>query len=308
MKGVPAIWFGLLLLGLLTALSFWIERAVQPPPPKRDGSTRHDPDYTVYNFSTVRSDLNGNPRYDLTGAEMRHYPDDDSTDLVKPNYAIYAQKKQVTRVQSERGQVSSNGENVYFMDNVKVTRAATAGKGEMTVMTSYLHVIPDKEIAQTDRPVTILQAPRTIVTANGMLYDKKQGLLNLRNKVRVHYVRPAATGGKPMTIEQVVGDRKFLDHGLSTVKPASEVMPALPVKPIGEKVKVEPKKATLVTPKTQQGKAAGGVKKAPVSHTAVKKTAPKKDPAAKQAKKKTKNDNAKSATSKNRVRRRYENP
>lgn len=295
MRGVPAIWFGLLLLALLTALSFWIERTVQPPPPKRDGSTRHDADYTVYNFSVLKSDAAGNPRSNLTGAEMRHYPDDDSTELVQPRYAIYAQKKQVTRIQSDRGQVSANGENVYFMDNVKVVREATAAKSEMTVMTSYLHVIPDKEIAQTDRPVTILQAPRTIVTANGMTYDKKSGLLNLRNKVRVHYERPTAKAGKALTMEEVVGDRQFLDHGLSKVKPASEVLPVLPLKPAQEQTKAVPKKTFAE-------------KKAAVKKSVQK----KKSTQPKQAKKKTKStaktDKKKSTTSKNRVRRSHENP
>lgn len=287
MKGVPAIWFGLLIMALLTALSFWIERTVQPPPPKRDGSTRHDPDYTVHNFSALRSDAVGNPRSNLSGAEMRHYPDDDSTELIQPRYAIYAQKKQVTRIQSDRGQVSANGENVYFMDNVKVVREATAAKSEMTVMTSYLHVIPDKEIAQTDRPVTILQAPRTIITANGMSYDKKQGLLNLRNKVRVHYEKPATGAGNALTIEEIVGDRQFLDHGLSKVKPASEVLPVLPLKPAREQNKIAPQKITAE------------------KKNAVKKASRKKDTQSKRAAKPKQN---KSETPKNRVRRRHENP
>lgn len=302
MKGLPAIWFGLLLLALLTALSFWIERTVQPPPPKRDGSTRHDADYAVYNFSATRSDVNGNPAYRLAGQEMRHYPDDDSTDLVQPRYAIYSAKKQSTRIQSDRGQVSANGENVYFMDNVKVVRDATSGKGEMTVMTSYLHVIPDKQIAQTDRPVTILQAPRSVVTANGMFYDKKQGVLNLRNKVKVHYVRSAAIGGKPLTIEQVTGNRKFLDHGLSKVKPRSELLPVLPVAPV-EKM-----------PAVQPGKEAAKFvdEKKPVTRqTASKKSSAKKQAKVKpkQAKKKTtKKSSPQSTTSNKKVRRRYEKP
>lgn len=301
MKNVPAIWLGLLLLALLTVLSFWIDRAVQAPAPKRDGSTRHDPDYIVHNFSATRSDLNGNPRYDMAGDEMRHYPDDDSTDLVRPNYVIYSATKPATRVLSERGRISSNGENVYFMDNVKVVRAATADKGEMSVLTSYLHVIPDQGIAQTDRAVTILQAPRTVVTANSMFYDKKQGILNLRDKVRVHYVRPAATGGKALSIEQIAGNRQFLDHGLSSVKPASKIFPQLPVQEPQQKIETpapSPANNRLNKQPETRAETAKSVKKQVKNKPANKKTINKPSP------KKT----TPSKTSKTQVRRHYEKP
>lgn len=218
MKGIPAIWFGLMLLALLTVLTFWIDKIAEPPAAKRDGSTRHDPDYIVYNFSTLRTNGFGNPRYQLDGAEMRHYPDDDSTDLVKPRFSMYTLKKPTTTIIGDRGQVSANGENVYFMDNVKVVRTATPRKAEMTVLTDYLHIVPNLDMAQTDRPVTILQAPRTVIRAVGMQFYKKQGIVNLHNKVRVHYERPDAAFTKAFSIEQVAGTAPRLLPS-SVVKP-----------------------------------------------------------------------------------------
>ncbi len=128
MRGLPAIWFALILLALLAALTLWIDRTVQPPAPKRDGSTRHDPDYTVSNFLSSKPDTEGNPRYSLAGSEMRHYPDNDTTELTRPFFKQYSSKKPTIQVQGERGLISPNGENVYFMDNVKVVRAATPQK------------------------------------------------------------------------------------------------------------------------------------------------------------------------------------
>ena len=40
-------WSPVLLLGGLAALSYWLDAQVQPPAPRRDGSTRHDPDIIV---------------------------------------------------------------------------------------------------------------------------------------------------------------------------------------------------------------------------------------------------------------------
>lgn len=207
MKELPAIWFALILLTLLAALTYWIDLTVQPPPPKRDGSTRHDPDYIISNFTSSRTDASGNLRFSLAAIEMRHFPDNDSTELTRPAFTQFSTKKPTTRIEGQRGFVSSNGENVYFMDNVKVVRAAMPKKGEMTVLTEYLHIIPEQDFIQTDRPVTILQAPRTVIHAGGMEYNKKQGVLKLINAVKVHYERPDAPPAPPLTIEQVSGKK-----------------------------------------------------------------------------------------------------
>jgi lipopolysaccharide export system protein LptC len=190
MYGRSAIWFLVLLLAMLAALTMWADIAVQPPGPKSDGSSRHDPDYKLSNFHTLKTDPNGNPRYMLAAAEMVHYPDDDSTHLVRPRFTQYSETKPYTQIEGQRGLVTSDGEQVYLMDKVKVVRGATKQKGEMTVLTDFLHITPDSEFARTDRPVTILQAPRTVVHAIGMEYDKKNGILKLSKRVRAHYERP----------------------------------------------------------------------------------------------------------------------
>lgn len=187
-----AIWFPLTLLAMLAALTFWIERTVQPPQPKRDGSSRHEIDYRMNNFTTTKSDSKGNPRHVLSAVELTHYPDDDSTYLVRPRFTQYAVRKPYTQIQGQRGQVSSDGENVYFMDNVQVERGAMPGRGKMRILTEYLHIQPDEEIARTDQPVSILQEPRTVIRATGMEYNKKLRTVKLFNRVRVHYEKPGA--------------------------------------------------------------------------------------------------------------------
>jgi len=94
-------------------------------------------------------------------------------------------------VHSLRGKVSSSGEEFELFDQVKVTRQAFAGKGEMSVETDYLNIRPNEEIVKTDSPVIIRQAPKTVIYATGMLYEKKMRTVTLLNKVRAHYERPS---------------------------------------------------------------------------------------------------------------------
>ncbi|MBK8015899.1 MAG: LPS export ABC transporter periplasmic protein LptC [Betaproteobacteria bacterium] len=56
-------WYPALLLLVLGGLTLWLDQKVQPPPVPRDGSTRHDPDFVVENFSAMRMNIDGSQRY-----------------------------------------------------------------------------------------------------------------------------------------------------------------------------------------------------------------------------------------------------
>lgn len=180
-----SVWFPLLLLGALAALSFWLDRAVQLPPAPT-GVARHDPDYIVYGLSAVRMGADGRTRSTLTSDKMLHYPDDDSTLLTTPRWVSYEPDAPPLTVTAREAVVSSNGENIYFRDNVRVVRAAHADHSELVLETSTLHVIPDKNIAETDRPVRITDA-NTVVNAIGLELNSETHVLKLLSQVKGTY-------------------------------------------------------------------------------------------------------------------------
>jgi lipopolysaccharide export system protein LptC len=184
--------FPLVLLSLMALLTFWISRSVQPSAAKIDGSSRHDPDYIVNNFVTTQTDINGDLRYKLAAIEMKHFPDDDSTVLQRPRYTQFTVDKPYTQVEGLRAYVSSNGEQVEVVDNVRVIRQAFEEKGEMTVDTDYLKIFPNEQIVQTPSPVIIRQAPKTVIYATGMIYEKASRTVTLLHKVKAHYEKPVA--------------------------------------------------------------------------------------------------------------------
>jgi len=186
----PSILFPIVLMAILAMLTFWIDYAVQAPEARIDGSSRHDPDYILNNFTTTRTDENGELRYRLTALEMRHYPDDDTTELEKPQFQRYEVDKPFTTIEGNKGFVSTDAETVEFIDDVKVVRQAFNGKGEMVVLTDRLKVMPNEEMAKTDRPVVITQEPKTVIHATGMIYDKKNQTVQLLSRVKAHYEKP----------------------------------------------------------------------------------------------------------------------
>ena len=190
------LFFPLVLALLLAIITFWINLTVEQQGPKIDGSDRHDPDYTMNHFVNTQTDTTGKLRYVLAAAEMVHYPDDDSTVLQRPRFTQYTVDKPYTRIEGLRGYVSSNGQQVTLVDNVKVTRQAFDGKGEMQIATEKLDILPNQDIAKTDAPVVITQAPKTVIHATGMIFDKKHQTMQLLKRVKVHYERPTGLTAK----------------------------------------------------------------------------------------------------------------
>lgn len=190
MNGRNTIIFPLVVLSVLAFITFWINSTVQSDTKRIDGSHRHDVDYFVENFVTTKTDVNGNLRHMLAAVEMRHYPDDDTTELIRPRFTQFGQNKPYTQIEAQRGFISANGEEVVFKDKVIIIRQAFEGRGEMRLKTDYLKILPKTEYATTDSDVVITQDPKTIIHGTGMIYDKDGKNFTLQKRVRVHYEKP----------------------------------------------------------------------------------------------------------------------
>ncbi|MCR4298510.1 MAG: LPS export ABC transporter periplasmic protein LptC, partial [Gallionella sp.] len=57
----------------------------------------------------------------------------------------------------------------------------------LTLQTEYLHIIPDRDLATTDRAVTIIDA-RSTISATGLEMDNKARILKLLSKVKSEHV------------------------------------------------------------------------------------------------------------------------
>jgi lipopolysaccharide export system protein LptC len=189
MKDRFSMWFPAGLLLLLAVLTFWLDRVVQPPAPVEDGSHRHDPDYWVENFTATRMGPDGLPMHTLSAVRMTHFPDDDSTHLTLPRLVHHAKGQPPMRVASREGRVSSNGEEVWLNGDVQIKREASPSGNALDIHTTALHVIPDQEIARTDRAVTI-RSGGTHVTGTGMEFNNQTRIIRLHSRVKGQHVQP----------------------------------------------------------------------------------------------------------------------
>lgn len=174
--------FPLVLMLALALLSFWLERTARVAP-VTSSQERHDPDYSVEQFTITDFSRAGAPESTLSAAKMVHYPDDETTALVAPRLVQSRPNQPRLHLSAERGMLSRDGEEVFLHDNVELLRDAAAESAESRMQTSFLHVLRARAVVRTDREVRISERGRTLVGL-GMEYDNESRQLSLHAQVR----------------------------------------------------------------------------------------------------------------------------
>ena len=128
----------------------------------------------------------GRPLHILYAKRMSHFPDDDTTHLETPRLVSYRGLTESVTVTSRTALLSSNGENAYLHDDVRLVRAPRDGKSELVMETTWLHVMPESHLAQTDRAVQISDA-NMLITAVGLELNNETRVLKLLSNVRGRY-------------------------------------------------------------------------------------------------------------------------
>ena len=176
----------LLLVAMLAALTFWLDQFAQPQASNLTGGSRNDPDYIVENLSAVSLNAAGSASYTLAATKMVHYPDGDTTLMTTPKFINYGTSQAPVTITAAEAVVSANGKHVYFQDDVRVTRAAYGANSELVMRTAFLHLIPDDNLAKTDREVIITDVATT-VTAVGLELNNETRVIKLLSNVRGTY-------------------------------------------------------------------------------------------------------------------------
>jgi lipopolysaccharide export system protein LptC len=178
--------FPLLLMLALAAASLWLERAVQSPERDKSGKSRHDPDFLAEDFSITKIGAAGRPDYVLSASRLLHYPDDESTDIVAPRLVQRHEQAPPVVIRADRGSIAKNGAEAEFRGNVVVLRERGQDKSELRIQTEYLQIVPDSNLARTDRAVIITEG-RSRLSGVGMEFNNKTRQFALLSRVRASF-------------------------------------------------------------------------------------------------------------------------
>jgi lipopolysaccharide export system protein LptC len=178
--------FPLALMLALALLTLWLDHQVRVEGGEQPSTRRHDPDYRVANFTTTTYNRDGNAETVLSAAQMLHYPDDDSTEVTAPRVMQAKPAQSRFTVEADRGRISREGDEIFLYDNVVLVREADATQPRARMSTSFLHILRDRSLVRTDRPVQFEEEDRSLA-GRGMEYHADTRELFLHEDVRARF-------------------------------------------------------------------------------------------------------------------------
>lgn len=192
MKALSSQFFVIALLAVLAGLTFWLNTSINGEEPRPDSKLRHDPDAKTKNFSIRRFDNTGEVKYLLSAPFMKHFPDDDTSEITSPNLVSFRPEAPPVTITSKFGKITSKAETVFLWDDVSITREATVDRPEMIARMPDLTSQPDAGYAFTNSPVEITQG-ESWVKGVGAYLDNNTSTLILQSQVTGLYIRPRPT-------------------------------------------------------------------------------------------------------------------
>lgn len=171
------------ILLVLAALTAWLRYATEMPEVGNDGKTRHDPDSIIVGAIGWKLDANGRLQYTLVSDEIRHYPDDDTSDLRNPVIVYLDPVKPPVIIRAGHGHATSRAERVDLTQDVEIRRSATSDSQELVATMPDLTVLTDDERAFTASPALITQGA-SWVRGVGLQVDNRLQTYVLESRVR----------------------------------------------------------------------------------------------------------------------------
>ena len=184
----------LTILLMLVLLTTWLNRTVELTTPPAPRPVTHDPDYVVQNFTLLRLSDTGETHYSLAAQKLIHYPDDDTSHLVRPVLKQLQPGKPEIRARADRAIVLPQGDEVRLYDNVDMFRPGEKKAGtrpasdDLRVTTTYLRVLPDADHADTPAQVVVEDGLSTLI-GTGMDFDNRYRNVRLHSAVTAQYIK-----------------------------------------------------------------------------------------------------------------------
>ena len=186
----------LLLMALLALGTWWLVKntplfdAGRPAPPPR-----HEPDYTMTQFTVQRYLPSGAIQVQLEGDLLRHYPDTDTIEIENPRIRSVGPDGKVTRASAKRAIANGDVSEVQLLDAAHVVREKSATEAETEFRGEFLQAFLNTEKLRSHLPVTITQGT-TVLRTGTMDYDNLSRVVDFGGRSRAVFESPRS-GARP---------------------------------------------------------------------------------------------------------------
>lgn len=128
---------------LLATGSWWLTRTVAVPEKTFTGKLRHDPDYTIENFSATVMDARGQRRYTLSAVHLIHYGDDGSSELEQPYLVQYREGSAPIHTRADKGWMPQDKSEILLQGNAVSARGQDPRGAGGEIRTDRMKILLD---------------------------------------------------------------------------------------------------------------------------------------------------------------------
>lgn len=197
LRSALSTWLPVLLMLLLALGTWWLVKNTPGEASDRTpAAPRHEPDYTMRDFTVQRFGSDGALRVRIVGDVMRHYPDTDTLEIDKVDVRATAEDGRVTRATARSALANGAATEVQLKGGAEIVQEAFGNQTAMTMQSEFLHFFLDSERVRSHLPVVVTQG-RTVVRAESFEYDHLAQTIQLKGKVKASFAPRARSAAPP---------------------------------------------------------------------------------------------------------------
>ncbi len=129
---------------------------------------------------------NGAPQFRLAAQRIDYFRGDDSTLLQQPVLTSLDPHQPVVTLTARTGRSSSGGGEILLIGDVRLLREASRQDPALTITTDAAVLLPDSDIARSDRPVWVERGEDRL-TGTGMEFNNAARTLRVDAQVRASF-------------------------------------------------------------------------------------------------------------------------
>ena len=153
---------------------------------KLDSELNKASDYAMTDFTLTIMDKSGNPSRIISGKEMAHYPEDDSTEVIYPIAEFIELGKDTWLITSNKSTTQGKGDDILLTGNVIITKKEDK---EVELRTEKLNLDTKNNTAYTDLAVSMKSA-YGLTDSVGLHASLEDKMINLHSRVKGYYDAP----------------------------------------------------------------------------------------------------------------------
>jgi len=166
--------------------------ASSSPVAKLDKETlQTTPDIIITDLTVRQFNAQGHLANQLHTPRLHHIPKDDSHWLETPHIKVSKANQPLWDIQANKAHVLYGGEQITFLNHVKIHQPSSPDNPETTLTTEELSYFPKLQIATTLKEI-VFERPGSLVKAKGVRADFAKGTVQLLDNVRLTYEAPHA--------------------------------------------------------------------------------------------------------------------